>query len=80
MAPVCFPSALELGLRVNKVGLSSVTYEIGVFVKGGDAVMAVGSFVHVFVDRERRKPNEAGMETVMREGLTAILVDEKSRL
>src|SRR5579862_3965997 len=51
-APVGFPAVLDLGLRVNKLGTSSVTYEIGVFERGVEEVKAVGSFVHVFVDRE----------------------------
>jgi len=53
-APAAFPDALRAGLRVAKIGSSSVRYELGIFQ--GDRLCAQGSFVHVFVDRETRKP------------------------
>ena len=56
--PVAFPDALEAGLRVGKVGRSSVTYEVGVFRKGEATAAAQGYFVHVFVDRTTRRPVE----------------------
>jgi len=49
-----FPDALDAGLRVEKLGTSSVTYEVGIFSK--DELCAHGRFVHVFVDRSSRKP------------------------
>ena len=52
--PAAFPDALRVGLRVAKIGNSSVRYELGIFQ--GDRLCAQGSFVHVFVDRETRKP------------------------
>jgi acyl-CoA thioester hydrolase len=52
--PVAFPDDLDAGLRVAKIGRSSVTYEIGIFPRGHDAQVAEGSFVHVFVDRATR--------------------------
>jgi acyl-CoA thioester hydrolase len=51
---VAFPEDLDAGLRVAKLGRSSVTYEIGIFGRGDDAAAAEGSFVHVFVDRDAR--------------------------
>ncbi|KAK7530927.1 HotDog domain-containing protein [Phyllosticta citribraziliensis] len=73
-APLGFPAVAELGLRVNKLGKSSVTYEIGVFERGEDAVRAVGEFVHVFVEREGRKPGKMGMGDDLRRGLERIVV------
>jgi acyl-CoA thioester hydrolase len=52
---VAFPDDLDAGLRVAKLGRSSVTYEVGIFTRGEDAAAAEGSFVHVFVDRVGRK-------------------------
>ena len=52
---IAFPERVEAGLRVAKLGTSSVTYEIGIFGAGG-ALSALGSFVHVFVGREGRRP------------------------
>ncbi len=54
--PVAFPDALEAGIRVEHLGRSSVRYGIGIFVAGQVAPVAEGWFVHVFVDREARKP------------------------
>jgi acyl-CoA thioester hydrolase len=53
-ASAAFPDALQAGLRVAKLGNSSVRYELGIF--RGDRLCAQGSFVHVFVDRATRKP------------------------
>ncbi|CAI6341376.1 unnamed protein product [Periconia digitata] len=78
-APVEFPAVVGLALRVNKLGKSSVTYEIGVFERGQSPVRAVGEFVHVFVDRETRKPAALGMADTLKDGLSKIAVD-KSKL
>jgi acyl-CoA thioester hydrolase len=53
---VSFPTDLDAGLRVGKLGRSSVRYEIGLFPRGEALVAAEGYFVHVFVDRVNRKP------------------------
>lgn len=53
---VAYPDPIDLGLRVDRVGTSSVTYGLGVFRKGSDLAAAVGRFVHVCVDRETRRP------------------------
>jgi acyl-CoA thioester hydrolase len=47
-----FPDALDAGLRVAKIGTTSVTYEITIM--RGTEVCATGRFVHVFVDRKKR--------------------------
>ncbi|KAF2138821.1 uncharacterized protein K452DRAFT_255713 [Aplosporella prunicola CBS 121167] len=78
-APLGFPAVAELALRVNKLGKSSVTYEIGVFEKGVEDVRAVGEFVHVFVDRESRRPAASGMGEGLREGLRKIQVESKDK-
>ncbi len=51
-----FPDALEAGLRVAKIGTTSVTYEIAIFRLPGRELCASGRFVHVFIGRESRKP------------------------
>ncbi len=51
-----FPETVEAALRVGKLGRSSVRYEIGLFRAGAEEPVAVGWFVHVFVDREERRP------------------------
>ncbi|MSO47664.1 MAG: acyl-CoA thioesterase [Thermoleophilia bacterium] len=53
---VAFPEPVEAGLRVERIGTSSVRYEIGIFRVGAELASADGHFVHVYVDRETRRP------------------------
>ncbi len=53
---IAFPEVIDAGLRVAHLGRTSVRYEIGIFGKTADAASAYGWFVHVFVDRETRRP------------------------
>ncbi len=55
-ASLAFPERVRAGLRVGKLGTSSVRYEIGLFGEGAEEPAAEGHFVHVFVDRESRRP------------------------
>jgi acyl-CoA thioester hydrolase len=54
--PVAFPDTLRAGLRVAKLGTSSVTYNVGIFRGDDDTASAQGHFVHVYVDRATNKP------------------------
>ena len=54
--PIRFPETIEAGLRLGKLGNSSVRYEIGLFVEGQTEVAATGYFVDVFVDAETETP------------------------
>lgn len=55
-APLAFPQNIEAGIRVARLGGSSVRYEVGLFAEGEDLCAAKGHFVHVYVDRETRRP------------------------
>ena len=55
-APLEFPQPVEAGLRVARIGTSSVRYEVGLFAQGDDMTAARGHFIHVYVDRETRRP------------------------
>jgi acyl-CoA thioester hydrolase len=55
-APLAFPQDVEAGLRVAQVGRSSVRYEVGLFAPGQALAAATGHFVHVYVDRQTRRP------------------------
>jgi acyl-CoA thioester hydrolase len=57
-AAIAFPDVVHAGLRVGKLGRSSVRYEIGLFDGETIAPAATGWFVHVFVDRDSRRPAE----------------------
>ena len=51
-----FPDEIHAGLRVARIGASSVRYEIGLFRQGDDEPAATGHFVHVWVDRVTQRP------------------------
>ena len=51
-----FPEAIDAGLRVARIGASSVRYEIGLFRSGAERAAAQGHFVHVYVARATRRP------------------------
>ncbi|OUL69235.1 acyl-CoA thioesterase [Paraburkholderia hospita] len=55
-APIVFPDRIDAGLRVVRLGTSSVRYEVGLFREGEGEPAAQGHFVHVYVDREARRP------------------------
>ena len=55
-SPLTYPELVEIGLGVERLGASSVTYRLGVFAKGSAEAAAEGHFTHVYVDRESRRP------------------------
>ena len=55
-APLAFPQEVEAGIRVARIGGSSVRYEVGLFAQGEPLSAAAGHFVHVYVDRQTRRP------------------------
>jgi len=72
---VSYPSVIDACLRVNKLGTTSVEYEVGIFEQGHDDVRAVGGFTHVFCDKETFRPQKQGMCEEVRKGLESIVVD-----
>jgi acyl-CoA thioester hydrolase len=55
-SPLAFPQTVDAGLRVARLGLSSVRYEVALFAQNQDLCAARGHFVHVYVDRVSRRP------------------------
>jgi acyl-CoA thioester hydrolase len=55
-APLSFPGSVEVGIAVERLGSSSVTYRIGVFGAGQTDPSAQGHFIHVYVGRRDRRP------------------------
>ncbi|MDA0663566.1 MAG: thioesterase family protein [Proteobacteria bacterium] len=51
-----FPEVIDAGIRVTRLGTSSATYAIGLFRQGNEKPAAFGHFVHVYIDRESRRP------------------------
>lgn len=69
--PFAYPEDVEAGLRVGKLGSTSVRYELGLFGRGEDDARADGHFVHVFVDRATQRP--APMPPRLREALARLV-------
>src|SRR5712671_200041 len=71
-ASLSFPDVIDAGLRVARIGNSSVQYEIALFRHGDKVPAATGHFVHVYVDRATRRPVpvpaevRAGLESLIR--------------
>lgn len=55
-ASLAFPQQVEAGIRVARLGNSSVRYEVGLYAQGEEFAAAQGHFVHVYVDRQTRRP------------------------
>jgi acyl-CoA thioester hydrolase len=55
-APLSFPGDVDVGLAVERLGTSSITYRLGIFAAGASEPSAQGQFTHVYVDRENRRP------------------------
>ncbi len=53
-----FGDRIEAGVRIIRLGITSVTYEIGIFRNGNERSAATGRFTHVNVCRESRRPVE----------------------
>jgi acyl-CoA thioester hydrolase len=50
-SPVAFPDTVHVGIRVARLGSSSVRYEIGIYRNDEAQPAAAGHFVHVYVER-----------------------------
>ena len=70
-AELAFPDTIAAGIRVAKLGASSVRYEVALFRNDEDVAAAEGFFVHVYVDRQTRRPTALGAE--LRAALETIL-------
>jgi acyl-CoA thioester hydrolase len=66
-----FPDVVEAGIRVAKLGRSSVSYEIALFTRDSAHPAAAGRFVHVWVDRASNKPTD--IPARIREALQCLL-------
>lgn len=56
-AEVTFPSRLRVGVRVEGIGRTSLTWGFGLFARDILLCAARGNFVHVYVDRQTRRPH-----------------------
>lgn len=72
-----YPDLITSGLRVARLGTSSVRYEVGLFRNDAQTAAAEGFFIHVYVDRQTRRPSP--MDARLRSALMAISVAESAR-
>lgn len=56
LSEVAFPDPVTVGVRLGRLGTSSVRWEMGLFRGDADAASAEGFYVHVHVDRQTRRP------------------------
>lgn len=71
--PVSYPQNIEVGVGIRKLGNSSVTYQVAIFTENEDEAIALGEFVHVFVNRETQEACPIPVE--IRKALTEIVLD-----
>lgn len=74
LSPIAYPDDIEAGLRVNKLGNSSVTYGVGIFKKGEATACAFGDFIHVFVNRAENK--SVPIPAAIRSALEKLQIDQ----
>ncbi len=72
LSPISFPDKIEVGVRIDNLGNSSVQYGVGIFKEKEAQACAFGHFIHVFVDRVSRKP--VRIPDFMRKNLEKITV------
>jgi acyl-CoA thioester hydrolase len=70
-----FDDRLEMGLRVDRLGTSSVRYGLAAFLNGGAEAAADGHFVHVFLDPANGRP--AALDTKLRRYLETIAITQE---
>ncbi len=70
--PIAFPDVVQAGLRVARIGTSSVRYEVSLFRNDEQTVAAAGHFVHVYVSRPDNRPTP--LSAAMRAALGTLLV------
>lgn len=51
-----YPHGLDVGVRVERLGDTSITYALGLFAAERDTLAALGYWVHVYIDRVSRSP------------------------
>lgn len=71
-ASISFPDLVHAGIKVKRMGSSSVTYEVGIFKNDDEVAAALGTFVHVYVDRASGQSISIPPE--VRSALTSLMV------
>ena len=72
-ASISFPDTVYVGLSVEKIGHSSVTYRLGIFKNNENSLSALGTYTHVYVDRNTQRPVAIPLKT--REMFESLLIE-----
>jgi acyl-CoA thioester hydrolase len=75
LSPLAYPDTVTAGLRVGKLGNSSVRYELALWDQVGK-LCAEGYMVHVFVDRQTNRPTP--MPGELRAALQSLMLDSST--
>ncbi|OTG83144.1 acyl-CoA thioesterase [Acinetobacter sp. ANC 4648] len=67
-----YPEIIEVGVAIQKMGNSSLTYDLAIFKQGQEHASAQGHFIHVFVDRQSKKSTP--IPQTMRDALNPFLL------
>ncbi len=70
-APMAFPDIVQAGVGVTRVGKTSVSYQVGLFRNDDVEPAAQGHFVHVYVDRQSRRPTS--LPDPLRQAVSALV-------
>ena len=70
---VAYPSDVDVGLAVRRIGKSSVTYDVGLFLADADITAATGVFVHVNVATDDQRP--LAIDAATRVKCAALMID-----
>ena len=71
---VAYPSDVDIGLAVRRIGKSSVTYDVGLFLANADITAATGVFVHVNVATDDKRP--LAIDAVTRAKCAALMIGD----
>ena len=55
-APLLFDQEIDVGVRVARIGNSSLTFELAIFLKGEDRALVTGEVVWVYTDQKTHRP------------------------
>jgi len=72
LAAVTYPDAMVLGLRISRLGTSSVHWQVAMNRESDGERIAEGTFVHVFVERTTRRPTS--LTSTMRVAMEPLVV------
>lgn len=69
---VGFPDVIEVGMRIRGMGNSSIRWECAIFRQGDPQAAADGHMIHVFVDRQSKRPSP--IPPILRHSLESLVI------